>query len=577
MSVRTQSSQWAKNSRVVQLPEFKIVLALPVLVFVSVAALAQKPKPPITPPVSSGIDPGFRTLPTPERIALPAAQKSGNDTCLLPPLDLASSPVIAAEQLRIPSKARKEYQGACSALTKNKFPDAEKHLRKAVQEYPKYSAAWVTLGQVLAAQQRTEDARSACSQASTVDPIYVPAYLCLAEIAVRSQDWDAELKLSSRALELDPSNYAVAYEYHAAANANLHNLAQAEKSGLHAVEIDKDHREPRVHFLLAQIYEMEGDSARERQQLRQYLKYAHNPQGRALAEQMLSKLESGNGQAVDLASADTLREVSVRSAQRWGPADIDETVPPVLDDGNCPLAQIVREASNRTEDLIENLQRFSARERIEQTDIDKHGKRRNSSAQMLDYIAHIEQRSSPYPVINEYRSGSSGVQQARVVDSGTAAFALIFHPSHVGNLNFRCEGLTELQGQRAWQVRFEETADPNKAFTTMRTDSSIYAPRLKGRAWITSGSYDVLRIETDLVAPIREINLNMEHMIISYAPVEFPARHIRLWLPESAALYISYQGHRYERVHSFGQFQLFSVEVNEAIKEPAAGNDGAKE
>src|SRR6202008_4189114 len=106
----------------------------------------------------------------------------------------------AAEQLRIPAQAPREYQGACSALTKKKYPDAEKHLRKAVQEYPKYSAAWVTLGQVLAAQQRTEDARSACSQASTVDPIYVPAYLCLAEIAARSQDWDAELKLSSRAL-----------------------------------------------------------------------------------------------------------------------------------------------------------------------------------------------------------------------------------------------------------------------------------------------------------------------------------------------------------------------------------------
>jgi hypothetical protein len=31
----------------------------------------------------------------------------------------------------------------------------------------------------------------------------------------------------------------VAYEYHAAANLNFHNLADAEKSGLRAVDIDK--------------------------------------------------------------------------------------------------------------------------------------------------------------------------------------------------------------------------------------------------------------------------------------------------------------------------------------------------
>ena len=80
-----------------------------------------------------------------------------------------------------------------------------------------------------------------------MDPTYVPAYLCLADIAARGQSWDEVLKLSGRALELDPSANAVAYEYHAAANLNLHNLAGAEKSGLRAVAIDKDHREPRVH------------------------------------------------------------------------------------------------------------------------------------------------------------------------------------------------------------------------------------------------------------------------------------------------------------------------------------------
>ena len=80
----------------------------------------------------------------------------------------------------------------------------EKRLRKAVSEYPKYSVAWVTLGQFLATQQRTDETRTACSQASSVDSKYVPAYLCLADFALRAHDWGEVLKQSSHALEVDP-------------------------------------------------------------------------------------------------------------------------------------------------------------------------------------------------------------------------------------------------------------------------------------------------------------------------------------------------------------------------------------
>jgi len=75
------------------------------------------------------------------------------------------------------------------------------------------------------------------------------------------------LQLSTRALEIDPTNDAVAYGYNAAANFHLHRLPEAEKSALRAVEIDKNNTDPRVHFLLAQIYEAKGDPENEAAQL----------------------------------------------------------------------------------------------------------------------------------------------------------------------------------------------------------------------------------------------------------------------------------------------------------------------
>ena len=74
------------------------------------------------------------------------------------------------------------------------------------------------------------------------------------------------------------------------------------------------------------------------------------------------------------------------------------------------------------------------------------------------------------------------------------------------------------------------------------------------------------------MSPIPLIDLQLEHQVIVYAPVEFKKGHVRLWLPESTALYIAHRGHRYERVHSFSQFQLFSVDA--IIKVPTASNDG---
>jgi tetratricopeptide (TPR) repeat protein len=469
----------------------------------------------------------------------PVGQKTAekDSTCLLPPLTLVASPTIAAEQLQITAKARKEYHDACVALRKKKVADAEKHLRKAIQHYPKYSAAWVTLGQVLGGQQRTDEARSACSQGSIADPSYLPAYLCLADMAARGHAWEEVLKLSGRALEIDPSNNAVASEYHAAANLNLHNLAAAEKSGLRAVEIDTDHREPRAHFVLAQIYEAKGDSANEAAQLREYLKYADSPDDVAIVEQYLSKLEeqTGKSKAVDYPSEGSLTR-SVWSSQRWGPADIDEVVPPVQTT-TCPLPQILKETSKHTQDLIENLQRFNANERIEQIDIGKDGKRRNVTTQVVNYVAQFEENSSGYPTIKEYRSGSTGIRQSSLVDTGTVTLALIFHPTHVGNFDFRCEGLTELRASPVWQVHFEEGADPSNPFQAIRMGGSVYLPRLKGRAWIGTDSQDVVRLETDLVSPIPQIDLQRLHQVINYAPVEFQDHHIRLWLPQSTSLY----------------------------------------
>ena len=66
-----------------------------------------------------------------------------------------------------------------------------------------------------------------------------------------------------------------------------------EKAALKAAELDKAQREPRTHFLLAQIYEMQHEPEAEASELREYLKTATDPQDVAMVKKYLADL-AGN-------------------------------------------------------------------------------------------------------------------------------------------------------------------------------------------------------------------------------------------------------------------------------------------
>jgi hypothetical protein len=98
------------------------------------------------------------------------------------------------------------------------------------------------------------------------------------------------LRYADTAVALDPTNDPHAYFYTAGAYFGLHRLPEAEKNALKAIGIDKTNREPRAHFLLAQIYEIERKPDAEADQLKEYLKSATDPQEVAMVKKYLAEL-----------------------------------------------------------------------------------------------------------------------------------------------------------------------------------------------------------------------------------------------------------------------------------------------
>jgi tetratricopeptide (TPR) repeat protein len=261
------------------------------LVFTAAFVYGQRRGMANLPPKRPGDFPAFDLSPNDENDGhgKPGATESA---CFLPPLNSMAAGTIGVVDLQVPWKAKTEYQNGCAALRKNKVADAEKHLRKAVLQYEKYAAAWVLLGQVLENQKKPDEARDACSRSLNASASYLAGYLCLTDISTRQKNWEDALKFSAHVLELDSTTNAIAYAYYATANLHLNHVLEAEKSALRALQLDVRNSEPRIHFVLAQVYAAKGDRSDAAAQLHDFLKYARDPDDIALVTKILAKLDT---------------------------------------------------------------------------------------------------------------------------------------------------------------------------------------------------------------------------------------------------------------------------------------------
>jgi len=143
--------------------------ALAIALLVASAASAQKsrggPPPPLPDPVQQN-PPGVPEV-TPDLFTsmdtiTPTGVVSGDvgrmidsESCNSWTESGVHSPTVSAKRLAVPNKATSEYQKACGAFKGKRFMDAEEHLRKAIEAYPDYPAAWVVLGQVLESENKS--------------------------------------------------------------------------------------------------------------------------------------------------------------------------------------------------------------------------------------------------------------------------------------------------------------------------------------------------------------------------------------------------------------------------------------
>jgi tetratricopeptide (TPR) repeat protein len=479
----------------------------------------------------------------------------------------------------VPRKAQAELDKAAEASNHHQWAKAVKSYNKALELCPQAASTYVYLAGALLRLGDKTRAREALSKAIVVKPDYAPPYIMLARLYAGDKDYAQVIVLLRRTLSFHGDDAEALFLL---SNAEL----QAGKYSEAIVDARKVHTLPHrgyeaAHFICGLALQQQGDRVEAAEEYRIFLKEAPESTMAARARETLTSLTSPAIREVsvhDLPAAITARELTSMTAglplpplprKSWAPPDVDEIMPPVRNDTPCDLLMILRRTSSKVQELASNLKEFAATERIEQVEVENSGSRRKPVAAQFNYVADIHENGPGNLKVEEYRNSTTAfnIFPSKLATTGMAAFALIFHPAYIGSFTVTCEGLSSVQDQPAWQLHFSEYPDARLNFRAYRVGGKFYPVKLKGRAWISADTDQVLKLETDLLEPIHDI-LQWEHVTITYHSVAFPKRKADLFLPETAEIYMNYRGHNYHDVHKLSDFQLFSVDTSQQTEPP---------
>ncbi len=254
----------------------------------------------------------------------------------------------------------------------------------------------------------------------------------------------------------------------------------------------------------------------------------------------------------------------------WQPPSVDDSKPAVAAGVACPTEMVVSLAGKQVKQLADDVARFAAIEDLVHERLDTVGYPITRETRKFNYVVSITDTPPNGLELSEYRSEHSGPPEFpdNIASSGFISLALVFHPAMRDEFQMTCEGLGDWHGQTTWLVYFRQRTDRPNRLHSYVLNGKGYPVGLKGRAWIKTDSFQIVRMESDLVSPAPAIQLASEHQIVEYGPVMFAKKNEELWLPQSAQLYFEFRKRRYFRRHSFDHFMLFSVDAAEKRNEP---------
>jgi len=479
----------------------------------------------------------------------------------------------------LPQELRPDMQKGMEALAKDRYDAAQKIFTKLVKKAPANPDVIYYLGVAELGLQHTDLARADFQHALSLDPDHELALVSLGVLQLRSGDAQGAITSLEKAVSLGRAGWRACYQL-AIAYAKANRLSDAETAASRAVKLAKG-QAGAATFLLGQIQYAQGKQADAKSTWESVVTTYPSDPSAATAKKALTLMEAQ--MTAKTSSADASLAVPKLPEPKappvaehaWAPPDTDNVAYDVARDVTCQTNTILDAALQRMKTQLLDFEKFTATEHIEHTDIDRYGWPGAAKSRDYSYIVFVHPLGENSLYVEESRAGKdkeSGFPDAITTTSLNSMGVNVLQPFYRDRFNYSCEGLANVRAQAAWQIRFAEKPEAKgEGVRRWQLNELTFEVPIKGRIWISSASFAVLRVETDLREPVKELQLTKDHLLVDYGPVSFAGGRKQLWLPWSADMYMEFRGKRYHHRHSLSDYLLFDVHTADrpnAPKEP---------
>ena len=494
--------------------------------------------------------------------------------------DPSSIDIEATNTTQLPKKARKAILRGVAALKSANYKEAEKQLKTAVTAAPNSVDANFLSGYLAFEQKRFDAARDYLRRAFSLDPHNVQAAILLGRIGLQQGDYNAAKTALEQAVAIDTQDWMPHYQL-AETYLKQREFEKAREQAQAAIACNQVASTP-AQLVLGEALSNLGRTEEAIQAFETFLQKDPDSPVAAQVRDFIPRLSrlaverAAGGQGTPVAGPVVAPDAQLAGAQPkfavmdWQPPGVDDSKPVVAAGVACPTEMVINLAGQRVKQLADDVARFAAIEDLVHERLDAVGYPITRETRKFNYVVSITDTPPNGLELSEYRSEHSGPPEFpdKIASSGFISLALVFHPAMRDEFQMTCEGLGDWHGQTTWLIYFRQRTDRPNRLHSYVLNGKAYPVGLKGRAWIKTDTFQIVRMESDLVSPAPAIQLTSEHQIVEYGPIMFAKKNEELWLPQSAQLYFEFRKRRYFRRHSFDHFMLFSVDSAEKRNEP---------
>ena len=160
--------------------------------------------------------------------------------------------------------------------------------------------------------------------------------------------------------------------------------------------------------------------------------------------------------------------------------------------------------------------------------------------------------------LKDERINLSDLKGAYLLTSGHASASLHFHPRLSYGCKFRYLG-REKKKPQAHVIAFSQNPEKTRTWGMINLLGNEAAILKQGAVWVDPGSYQILRMRSDLLGPRSDVGLEQHTSIIDFSEFRFDGLSRTLWLPREVRLVIKFKGWKFTNQHRYSQYRLFTV------------------